>query len=364
MRYFYLDNLRAFLMMLGLVLHTCAAFSSANYWLVGYVKPIEWVDHLNGFIHLFRMPLFFMISGFFAFLIMEKQTIKTFTATKILRIGLPFLTVLLVINLPQFMILDYLRSNTIIQQVNTNSFVGHLWFLVNLLLYFLLYALTHGQIQKLVVHLKKLSPISYIGLVIIILPLCFLGVLAANKIGIPIYKDFFILGSIYRLFAYVDYFLIGALFAGLGHERFINALKSFKGMILIVALLIVSSMPWWLTFIINDVTAPYIAHIQAIIVSLLIWLLGVRTMNSNAAIYKKLAGASYSIYLFHHVVVIILVLTANLLVSKYGLVINPNIVFFSIIVITLLITLYIHSAIINRSHKLSLIFNGKGLRRS
>lgn len=363
MRHFYLDNLRAFLMILGLVLHTCAAFSAGNYWLVSYLEPIEWVDRLNDFIHLFRMPLFFMISGFFAYLIMEKQSSNVFCTTKILRIGLPFLTVLLLINLPQFMFLDYLRSSSISQQINTNSFVGHLWFLVNLLVYFLIYAFVHSVLFQLVIYLKRLTPIGYIGLVIIILPLCYLGVLAANKIGIPIYKDILIIGSIYKLFSYVDYFFIGALFAGLGHEYFVSTLTSIKGKLLMLALLIVCSMPWWFTSVINDVTTPYINHIQAILVSLMIWLFGVKTMNSNAAIFKKLANASYSIYLFHHGIVITLVLIANFLVSKYGLDINPNIVFFSIILFTLVITLYIHNAVIARSHILLLVFNGKGLTR-
>jgi glucan biosynthesis protein C len=363
LRYFYLDNLRAVLMVLGLVLHTCAAFSPSKYWLVSYLQPLHWVDSINDFIHLFRMPLFFMISGFFAYTMMEKQSLKIFCSTKVLRIGLPFLTVLLIINLPQYIVLDNLRAGVISQQINTNSLVGHLWFLVNLLVYFLLYSYTHAYINKLLVYFKKLTPITYITLVILVLPLSYLGLLAANKISIPIYAEFLIIGSIYKLFAYIDYFFIGALFAGLGHEYFIKALKSSKGVFLLFALLIVSSLPWWFSFVINDVTTPYIAHIQAIFISLLIWLIGAKSMNSNTGTFNQLANASYSIYLFHHGIIIALVLTANLLISKYNFDINSNIVFFSIIAITLLFTKYFHTAVIDKSRLLSLIFNGKGLTK-
>jgi glucan biosynthesis protein C len=350
-------------MVLGLVLHTCAAFSPSKYWLVSYLQPLHWVDSINEFIHLFRMPMFFMISGFFAFIMMEKQSIKVFCFTKMLRIGLPFFTVLLIINLSQYLILDYLASTTISKQINANFLVGHLWFLVNLLVYFVLYSFTHALLNKLNTLTKKFPPIIYIGLVILILPFSYLCVLAANKLGIPIYTKFLIIGSIHKLFEYFDYFLIGVLFARLGHESFIQALKSLKGVILISALFVISSMPWWFTSIINDVTVPYIAHIQAISVSLLIWLATTRLMNKNSGLFKELADASYTIYLFHHSIVIVLVLTANLVLTHYNVDINPNIVFISIIIITLFLTKFIHTQLISKSHFLTLIFNGKSFPR-
>ena len=359
MRYFYLDNLRAFLMVLGLVLHTCAAFSPSKYWLVSYVKPIEWVDTLNDFIHLFRMPLFFMISGFFAFLMMEKQSTKTFCSTKLLRIGIPFLTVLLVVNLPQYFSLEYLNDTSISDQINTNSFVGHLWFLVNLLVYFLLYSVMHKFIQIFNPLLNKLATLSFISLAIVIIPVGYLGILGMNKIGIPIYENFLLIGSLYKLFSYFDYFILGVLFARLGHDKFISALKSIRGMFLILVLFIVSTFPWSFPIINNELTIPYINHIQAIFVCLLVWLFATKLMNYSTGMFKQLASASYSIYLFHHVMVVGLVLAANLLNSSVNIVIDPNFLFFLIITLTLFGTNFIHTKIIMKYHVFSLFFNGK-----
>lgn len=350
-------------MVLGLVLHTCAAFSPSKYWLVSYIEPIKWVDYLNDFIHLFRMPLFFMISGFFAFIMMEKQSLKAFCSTKFVRIAVPFISVLLVINLPQYLGLDYLTKSNISNYINTNSLVGHLWFLVNLLVYFLLYSIIHRFFQLLKPMINKLSPITYISLVIVIVPIGYLGVLGANKVGIPIYDSFLLIGSIHTLFSYFDYFIIGALFSCLGHENFINTLKSTKGFGLMLVLLLVSILPLTFTSINNDVTIPYLNHIQAISVSLIFWLIATKLMNSNTGILKQLANASYSIYLFHHVIVVLIVLGVNILLLNYRFNIDSNLVFVCVILMTLLLTAFIHNNIVSNSNVMAFLFNGKSVKR-
>lgn len=364
MRYFYLDNLRALLMVLGLVLHTCAAFSPSKYWLVSYLEPIEWVGIVNDFIHLFRMPLFFMISGFFAFIMVEKQNIKLFCSTKVLRIGLPFLSVLVLINLPQYILLDFLSETSISQQINTNSLVGHLWFLVNLLAYFLMYTLIHSIMNTLIDLIKNLPSIAIISMIILLVPFLYLGLLALNKLGIPIYKDVPLLGSIHKMFAYFDYFLIGSLIARIKHQVFIDSLLSRKGAMLLVFLLFISSIPWLIPKALNVFTIPYLLHIQAIFVSILIWLGATKVLNKNSGPFKYLADASYSIYLFHHGIIVLLVLFANFVVSTYKIDINAHMVFILIISAPLVITMLIHNYIVKKSTVLSFLFNGRTLIKS
>jgi surface polysaccharide O-acyltransferase-like enzyme len=91
-RFHALDSLRAVAMFLGIVLHAAVSFSLA---------PIPWVvrdagrnfsfDVLIGFIHGFRMPLFFFIAGFFAHLVWQRGGTRAFLRQRGLRIGLPFL---------------------------------------------------------------------------------------------------------------------------------------------------------------------------------------------------------------------------------------------------------------------------------
>ncbi|MDB4749990.1 acyltransferase family protein, partial [Rubripirellula sp.] len=59
-----LDALRAIAMLLGIVLHSAFSFAPIP-WIVRDSQQSEFFYYLVSFIHGFRMPLFFLISGFF-----------------------------------------------------------------------------------------------------------------------------------------------------------------------------------------------------------------------------------------------------------------------------------------------------------
>ena len=87
-----LDNLRALMMWLGIVLHV------ASIHLVG-PSVLAWRDEqrtfvadlLVGFIHAFRMPLFFILAGFFAALLIQSRGSAGMAWHRLRRLGLPFL---------------------------------------------------------------------------------------------------------------------------------------------------------------------------------------------------------------------------------------------------------------------------------
>ena len=350
-------------MVLGLVLHTCAAFSQSAYWIVSFVKPLAWAEPLADAIHVFRMPLFFMISGFFAYMMMEKQKVRDFCSTKIIRIGIPFLCVLLAVNLPQFLLLSYLDKSNLDLNINNYSVTGHLWFLVNLLFYFFVYVVIHKLLAKLPLFNNANKNTIYIFLITLVTPVLYICLLAMNKLGLPIYRDISILGSFYQLFAYFDYFILGALLARIKHEMLIEIFTSISGGMLFVLLLFVSLLPLWFDGANNIVAMPYIEHLQAIFVSLIIWVIGFLLINNNSIPFKALANASYSIYLFHHVIIILLVLLCNFVFLRYHVSINANIIFIFIMCTSLYITIIIHNKLIAKNKLLSFLFNGKSLFR-
>ncbi len=60
-----LDNLRACMMWLGIVLHVCVNHLSAPSMLPFKDREVTFVaDSLLVFIHAFRMPVFFILAGF------------------------------------------------------------------------------------------------------------------------------------------------------------------------------------------------------------------------------------------------------------------------------------------------------------
>ena len=91
-RIYYMDNLRAVAMFLGLVLHAAVFYNS---WPLpaGKLHPenSEILHIVVEMIHVFRMELFFLVAGFFACLLMKRKSLKILVKNRFSRILLPFL---------------------------------------------------------------------------------------------------------------------------------------------------------------------------------------------------------------------------------------------------------------------------------
>ncbi len=87
-----LDALRAAAMLLGLVLHAALAYSSLP-WPVTDVESSSSrpFDVIYFVIHGFRMPLFFLLSGFFTWMLLEQRGLRGFVPHRLRRIVLPLL---------------------------------------------------------------------------------------------------------------------------------------------------------------------------------------------------------------------------------------------------------------------------------
>lgn len=92
LRIHYLDNLRAIAMLLGVYLHAAFAYAqpAQTLWLATDRSSSVLVDASIWFIHLFRMSLFFVLSGYFAKWIIERKGSSAFLRGRILRVVVPF----------------------------------------------------------------------------------------------------------------------------------------------------------------------------------------------------------------------------------------------------------------------------------
>ena len=95
-RYYAFDSLRAILMMLGIVVHAAGSYGDAPYQNWEYETPDASyaIFVLADVIHSFRMPLFFLISGFFGALLFYQKGPDYMLKNRIQRILLPFLVFL------------------------------------------------------------------------------------------------------------------------------------------------------------------------------------------------------------------------------------------------------------------------------
>ena len=81
-------------MALGVVLHAPLAFITPEIWeAVGVPwykvpKTEDWVLMLLGWIHQWRMPVFFLLAGFFGLMILRRRGAPAFLGDRVVRLGL------------------------------------------------------------------------------------------------------------------------------------------------------------------------------------------------------------------------------------------------------------------------------------
>ncbi|MBX3254217.1 MAG: acyltransferase family protein [Chitinophagaceae bacterium] len=145
-----IDALRAVAMLLGVLLHATIAYRviPEKHW-VHDEQYNHWLfDFTYSFIHSFRMPLFFIIAGYFCRLLYKRVGEKEFIKRRWVRVGLPFVVGMLTI-VPMGMIpysfytfyykhhlpFEKALSQSIFRMPGTTG-VAHLWFLYNLMMFY------------------------------------------------------------------------------------------------------------------------------------------------------------------------------------------------------------------------------------
>ena len=151
-RLHYMDNLRALAMLAGVVFHASLAYSPLMhpYFPTADRSNAAIVDVFAWFVHLFRMPLFFVIAGFFAALLVQKGGLAGLFRNRLRRILLPFVLFLPVVYVvlarstlwaaqavehPSPVLKLVARFAAMENPPSLPPGTGHLWFLYYLLLF-------------------------------------------------------------------------------------------------------------------------------------------------------------------------------------------------------------------------------------
>lgn len=149
-RYHGLDGLRGFAMLLGIVVHASLPYFSR---LLGFEFAWPADDDQSrlifvvfDFIHSWRMPVFFLMAGFFAHLVLSRRAMSVFALDRLRRIGLPLLLFgpVMAVLIPPLWIYGWtgeMSVETFWEVVrgsqdlgSSGELVAHLWFLYQLLL--------------------------------------------------------------------------------------------------------------------------------------------------------------------------------------------------------------------------------------
>lgn len=140
-REYFLDSIRAWLMLLGIPFHVSLIYSS-HHWHVNSATASAGLTLFNDFIHAFRMQVFFVISGYFSYMLFQRYPVARWWKVRVWRVGIPMLTAIPLLTLPQFMMLlsvkgqketwhqlsSYEKYNALAWEL-----ISHLWFLLVLI---------------------------------------------------------------------------------------------------------------------------------------------------------------------------------------------------------------------------------------
>lgn len=135
------DALRAFLMLLGIPYHVALSYQPGQDFIVHSGEGVTGFPQFAQVLHLSRMPAFFVIAGYFAFLLLARREPIEWLKGRFMRLGLPFVTSLLILvpamnlvcelsNLPWHEAVASWRHNL---ATSGGYWVRHLWFIVVLL---------------------------------------------------------------------------------------------------------------------------------------------------------------------------------------------------------------------------------------
>lgn len=155
-RYHALDALRAVMMLLGLVLHTAInylpAIPASAGWPYQDTQTSLVFGWLIAFIHSFRMPVFFVLAGFFGALVYGKRGARGFLRHRFARVGVPLLCAWPILYAVLVGSAPYAQSFTAAPpphpEINRGVDLLHLWFLYHLLVFYIVAVLVARALQR------------------------------------------------------------------------------------------------------------------------------------------------------------------------------------------------------------------------
>ncbi|MDU6410768.1 MAG: glucans biosynthesis protein MdoC [Yersiniaceae bacterium] len=315
-REYFLDSIRAYLMLLGIPFHLSLIYSSHE-WAVNSQTSSVLLTVLNDVIHAFRMQVFFVISGYFSYMLYERYEPQRWLKVRLERVAIPMLSAVVLITLPQFYMLKNFTQRiqgwatfTLYEKINVSiwELVSHLWFLLTLVIltclgfsiFRRLKAIQTNRIPFPVNHFQGLGKLLFYFLIFSI------GYAVIQR-GIFIVLPDLLFNSVFNFVVmeslfYLPFFILGAL-----------AFKYawLKAMLLKPSPLALLLAPLLFAAYIANQHLNDHAHFQpeidtlitvtlGIVMVNLVFAFGHRLLNSHSPRITYLVNASLFIYLVHH----------------------------------------------------------------
>ena len=315
-RIHYMDNLRALAMLAGVVFHAALAYSPLMrpFWPPADAVGSLPVDALAWFLHLFRMPLFFVVAGFFAALLVDRRGLSGLFRSRCLHVLLPLLLFLP----PVLASLHWLTGQAAITTAHPSPALAwlrgyielhdampfvpgwvHLWFLFYLMLFTVLaWVASALELGRLGDGLAVLPPIVLPAA----LPMLLAPALAWAGVPWPAPESF--LPSLWALAFFGAYFALG--YQAFRRPALLERLRPQSSWLLGGAVAAYAVLFWSTGGFANAQPSPLRQFLHAALQAyagcwMTLWCLlaARRWLDGRSAAMRWLADASYWVYLVH-----------------------------------------------------------------
>lgn len=315
-RLHYMDHLRALAMLAGVFFHAALAYSPMmrSFFPTADRQASVWVDAIVWGLHLVRMPLFFLVAGFFAAWVIARRGLGGLFRQRLRRIALPFVVAwplvtwaltasthwaAIRVEHPSAMLVMIRQFMEMPDPPQTPPGTAHLWFLY----YLLLFAVLHWVVLTLRLgHLGEWLVRRPPAWLLVGLPLLLVPALASVSAPHPAPEG--ILPQFWAITFYGAFFALGTLVHG--HPDWLQRARA------LVPWLVVGSGVFYAVFVWRiGVEPPGRAHptaswlVAMLEACLSVWLTvlcllaGERLLNRPSVAMQYLAQSAYWTYLLH-----------------------------------------------------------------
>ena len=315
------------MMVLGIVLHSALTYNVTNHGKAWNLKDpnttSELTDFLVLFIHSFRMPIFFVIAGFFGALLFYNRGYLVMLKNRISRIGYPFILFLILLWPTIIFCFSYTfnifsgHSNAFSNASNTLSNISdfipdgtfHLWFLYTLF-QITLASIGIGLILKNMPKFTKYLHTIFIS--IFIKPIWCVLIFTGLTVGIYLLLDTSMIEASVSLIPdvktftfYLFFYLIGWLL--FTSQKLLNSMTKYAWSFSFIALFLLTSQAIMTQLGNPELWMPNSNSLLAKVLSaIIVWLftfgitgLFIKYRNNYSSKMRYISDASYWVYLIH-----------------------------------------------------------------
>lgn len=353
-RIHFLDAARAILMFLGIPYHVAMVYRTGNDWeFATSDEQSVLLSYVAEFIHIFRMPLFFMVAGYFAMLMLSRKDPGRWFGGRIFKLGVPLVAAGLVLNPISLLVQD--DSAMLLAYVG-DHWLAHLWFLPTLIYLCAVLAVMQATplqrwFERGVDWLVERPAIGVPAFLVVT------GSVSgfASMLGSRVPDTFILTSTLLSALGFLPYMLFGA--AMRVNRRLLVAVShsSFPAFAITMVPLAFAMMTSWGGGAMNIARVFAITMVCFGFACTLLTLCRLLLDRPSKRV-RNIADASFTVYLVHF----------PLLNVFYKLIAPANMpvpLEFALLVASVAVVSYFVHRLIARSDLLMLLFNGASLRR-